>query len=65
MSVIRRYEGVREYMLFRKEPGFEQNQRVWIFDVFTYQELMGHLDDGWRVHNEEKRKAAYEKKITA
>jgi hypothetical protein len=48
VSVIRRYEGTREYMLFRKEPGFEHDQRVWLFDVFTYQELMNHLNDGWQ-----------------
>ncbi|EJQ01366.1 hypothetical protein IE1_05741 [Bacillus cereus BAG3O-2] len=35
-------------MLFRKEPGFGDNQCVTIFDVFTYQELMDHLNDGWR-----------------
>ncbi|MDC2867579.1 hypothetical protein [Bacillus sp. BP-3] len=35
-------------MLYRKEQGFEQSQKVWIFDVFTYQELMDHLNDGWR-----------------
>lgn len=48
MSVIKRYEGTREYMLFRKEPGFEHNQKVWLFDVFTYQELMDHLNVGWQ-----------------
>lgn len=35
-------------MLFRKESGFGDNQYVTIFDVFKYQELMDHLNDGWR-----------------
>ncbi|PEW74023.1 hypothetical protein CN449_15270 [Bacillus thuringiensis] len=48
VSVIKRYEGTREYMLFRKELGFGDNQCVTIFDVFTYRELMDHLNDGWR-----------------
>ncbi|MCU5706128.1 hypothetical protein OCF67_18275 [Bacillus wiedmannii] len=34
--------------MFRKEPGFGDNQCVTIFDVFTYQELMDLLNDGWR-----------------
>ncbi|WP_149692916.1 hypothetical protein [Bacillus cereus] len=48
MSIIKRYEGTQEYMLFRKEPGFGDSQCVTIFDVFTYQELMDHLNDGWQ-----------------
>ncbi|MBK5469347.1 hypothetical protein JFU54_01865 [Bacillus sp. TH19] len=48
MSVIKRYEGTRKYMLFRKEPGFGDNQKVWLFDVFVYQGLMDHLNDGWQ-----------------
>ncbi|EOO11747.1 hypothetical protein IGA_05331 [Bacillus cereus HuA3-9] len=47
VSVIKRYEGTREYMLFRKEPRFGDNQKVWLFDVFVYQGLMDHLNDGW------------------
>ncbi|MBK5424482.1 MULTISPECIES: hypothetical protein [Bacillus] len=35
-------------MLFRKEPGFGDNQKVWLFDVFVYQGLMDHLNDGWQ-----------------
>lgn len=52
-------------MLHRNEEGFGDKQRVWSFDVFTYKELMEHLDDGWRIHDEEKRIAAFYRKTTA
>ncbi|EJS62998.1 hypothetical protein ICW_05661 [Bacillus wiedmannii] len=48
VSDIKRYEGTQEYMLFRREPGFGDKQKVWLFDVFTYQELMDRLNDGWQ-----------------
>lgn len=48
MNDIRRYEGTREYLLFRKEAGFGDVQYVWDFGVFTYDELMNQLNDGWR-----------------
>ncbi|MGE6504447.1 hypothetical protein ACQKF0_29890 [Bacillus wiedmannii] len=63
VSVIRRYEGTREYTLFRKEPGFGDNQYVTIFDVFKYQELVDHFNDGWRIHDEDKKKAALQRTI--
>lgn len=65
VSVIKRYEGTREYMLFRKEPGFGDNQYVTIFDVFKYQELVDHFNDGWRIHDEDKKKAAISKRVPA
>ncbi|QWH63926.1 hypothetical protein EXW39_27885 (plasmid) [Bacillus mycoides] len=65
MSVIRRYEGTREYTLFRKEPGFGDNQYVTIFDVFKYQELIDHFNDEWRIHDEDKKIEAINKKASA
>ncbi|MED1384004.1 hypothetical protein AB2568_030340 [Bacillus mycoides] len=50
-------------MLFRKEPGFGDNQYVTIFDVFKYQELIDHFNDGWRIHDEDKKKAALQRII--
>lgn len=63
--VMNRYEGTREYTLFRKEPGFGDNQYVTIFDVFKYQELIDHFNDGWRIHDEDKKKAAISKRASA
>ncbi|MFA2694553.1 hypothetical protein [Bacillus mycoides] len=65
VSVIRRYEGTREYTLFRKEPGFGDNQYVTTFDVFKYQELVDHFNDGWRIHDEDKKIEAMNKKASA
>lgn len=65
VSVIRRYEGTREYTLFRKETGFGDNQYVTIFDVFKYQELIDHFNDGWRIHDEDKKIEAMNKKASA
>ncbi|MES5896962.1 hypothetical protein [Bacillus cereus group sp. RP43] len=65
VSVIRRYGGTREYTLFRKEPGFGDNQYVTIFDVFKYQELIDHFNDGWRIHDEDKKVAAIKKRVSA
>ncbi|HDX9654329.1 TPA: hypothetical protein ROY23_004850 [Bacillus wiedmannii] len=63
--MIPKYKGTREFTLHRNEEGFGGKQRVWSFDVFTYKELMEHLDDGWRIHDEEKRIAAFYRKTTA
>lgn len=52
--MIPRYKGTREFMLYKKEPGFGNNQYVWIFDVFKYHELVRHFEDGWVIHNEDK-----------
>jgi hypothetical protein len=52
-------------MLFRKEPGFGDCQYVTIFDVFKYQELVDHFNDGWRIHDEDKKIAAISKRETA
>ncbi|PFW65298.1 hypothetical protein [Bacillus sp. AFS075034] len=52
--MIRRYKGTREFMLYKKEPGFASNQYVWIFDVFKYRELMQHFKDGWVIHDDDK-----------
>ncbi|MEC5238559.1 hypothetical protein [Bacillus mycoides] len=65
VSVIRRYEGTREYTLFRKEPGFGDIQYVTIFDVFKYQELVDHFNDGWRIHDEDKKIEAMNKEVSA
>lgn len=65
VSVIKRYEGTREYMLFRKEPGFGDFQYVTKFDVFKYQELVDHFNDGWRIHDEDKKIEAMNKKASA
>lgn len=65
VSVIKRYEDTREYTLFRKEPGFGDSQYVTIFDVFKYQELMDHFNDGWRIHDEDKKMAAISKRVSA
>ncbi|MGG0209539.1 hypothetical protein [Bacillus mycoides] len=65
VSVIRRYEGTREYTLFRKEPGFGDNQYVTIFDVFKYQELVDHFNEGWRIHDEDKKIETMNKKASA
>ncbi|MBW3496318.1 hypothetical protein [Bacillus sp. FDAARGOS_1420] len=65
MSVIGRYEGTREYMLFPKETGFGDNQYVTKFDVFKYQELGDHFNDGWRIHDEDKKIEAMNKKASA
>ncbi|MBY0597709.1 hypothetical protein [Bacillus bingmayongensis] len=50
-------------MLYKKEPGFVSNQYVWIFDVFKYHELMQHVEDGWVIHDEDKRIEAFHKTI--
>ncbi|GAB6455581.1 hypothetical protein bcgnr5383_53030 [Bacillus cereus] len=52
-------------MLFRKESGFGDNQYVTIFDVFKYQELVDHFNEGWRIHDEGKKKAAMSKRASA
>ncbi|PEJ40010.1 hypothetical protein [Bacillus pseudomycoides] len=57
--MILRYKGIREFMLYRKEPGFGSNQYVWIFDVFKYHELMQHFKDGWVIHDEDKQIEAF------
>lgn len=59
--MIPRYKGTREFTLYRKEPGFGSKQYVWIFDVFKYRELRRHLEDGWVIHNEDKRIAAFQR----
>ncbi|MBK5474409.1 hypothetical protein JFU54_28915 [Bacillus sp. TH19] len=61
--MIPRYKGTREFMLYMKEPGFGSNQYVTIFDVFKYQELIDHFNDGWRIHDEDKKKAALQRII--
>ncbi len=63
--MIPRYKGTREFMLYMKEPGFGSNQYVWIYDVFKYQELMDHFNDGWRIHDEDKKIEAMNKKVSA
>ncbi|WP_353773369.1 hypothetical protein [Bacillus thuringiensis] len=51
--------------MFRKESGFGDNQYVTIFDVFKYQELVDHFNEGWRIHDEGKKKAAMSKRASA
>ncbi|MED1612549.1 hypothetical protein [Bacillus paranthracis] len=51
--------------MFRKEPGFGDNQYVTIFDVFKYQELIDHFNDGWIIHDEDKKVAAIKKRVSA
>ncbi|HEY2493074.1 MAG TPA: hypothetical protein VGI33_09205 [Paenibacillus sp.] len=59
--MITRYKGTREFMLYMKEPGFGSNQYVWIFDVFKCHELMQHLEEGWAIHDEDKRIVALQR----